>query len=98
MIKQLLENFLEGYYCGECCGCSGDNSVTASCKTVVQNFEKDLLKYYKPMYVLQYDRNYGDDKLCKCGHPYYRHFDTYDDMYPCGCKYCECEEFVPAGE
>ena len=41
-----------------------------------------------------YDPKYGDDRMCKCGHPYYRHFDTYDDMYPCGCKYCGCEHFV----
>jgi hypothetical protein len=35
-----------------------------------------------------YDPNYGDDIPCECGHPYYRHFDTYDDMEPVGCKYC----------
>jgi len=35
-----------------------------------------------------YDPNYGDDKLCKCGHAYYRHFDTYDNMINVGCKYC----------
>ena len=42
-----------------------------------------------------YDTNFGDDKECKCGHQYYRHFDTYDDMYPIGCKYCNgsCETF-----
>ncbi len=41
----------------------------------------------------KYNPNYGDDRKCKCGHPYYRHFDTYDDMYPCGCKYCDCFTF-----
>lgn len=35
-----------------------------------------------------YDPNFGDDRLCKCGHPYYRHFDTYEGMSPVGCKYC----------
>lgn len=42
-----------------------------------------------------YDENYGDKKLCKCGHPYYRHFDTYDDMKNVGCKYCgwQCKGF-----
>jgi hypothetical protein len=35
-----------------------------------------------------YDRMFGDLKLCLCGHPYYRHFDTYEDMSPIGCKYC----------
>jgi len=36
----------------------------------------------------EYDPKFGDDKLCLCGHPYYRHFDTYDHMAPIGCKYC----------
>ena len=39
----------------------------------------------------RYDPNFGDDKLCKCGHKYYRHFDTFEDMRPVGCKYCMCE-------
>lgn len=36
----------------------------------------------------QYDESFGDNKLCECGHPYYRHFDTYDNMSAIGCKYC----------
>lgn len=28
------------------------------------------------------------DKICECGHTYYRHFDTYDYMKAVGCKYC----------
>ncbi len=36
----------------------------------------------------QYDPEFGDDVECLCGHPYYRHFDPYDDMEPVGCKYC----------
>lgn len=36
----------------------------------------------------QYDEQFGDNKLCLCGHPYYRHFDTYDNMSAIGCKYC----------
>ena len=36
----------------------------------------------------QYDENYGDNRTCECGHPYYRHFDTYDHMSAIGCKYC----------
>ena len=41
-----------------------------------------------------YNPAYGDDRVCQCGHPYYRHFDTYEDMRACGCKYCECFTFV----
>ena len=47
-------------------------------------------------YRKQYNPNYGDDKLCKCGHTYYRHFDSYGGMAAVGCKYCCCDEFVPA--
>lgn len=40
-----------------------------------------------------YDVQFGDDKVCSCGHSYYRHFDSHDNMNPCGCKYCSCEDF-----
>ena len=32
----------------------------------------------------EYDPNFGDNKECECGHVYYRHFDTYDNMSPIG--------------
>jgi len=41
----------------------------------------------------KYNPKYGDDRVCKCGHPYYRHFDTYEDMKAVGCKYCSCMDF-----
>lgn len=44
----------------------------------------------------KYNPNYGDDRWCECGHVYYRHFDTYENMYACGCKYCGCQEFKEA--
>lgn len=44
-----------------------------------------------------YDPKFGDNKLCECGHTYERHFDTYADMEPIGCKHCnhytECTGF-----
>jgi hypothetical protein len=40
-----------------------------------------------------YNPEYGDDRTCRCGHPYYRHFDTYEDMATIGCKYCQCGHF-----
>ena len=50
-----------------------------------------------------YDPAFGDERMCECGtkvqsgiHTYYRHFDTYDDMRPVGCKYCGCREFKEA--
>ena len=46
----------------------------------------------------KYNPNYDDDIECKCGHPYYRHFDSYEDMDPCGCKYCQCYVFESLSE
>lgn len=43
---------------------------------------------------LAYNPEYGDHRLCACGHTYDRHFDSYEDMEPVGCKYCGCFEFV----
>jgi len=40
-----------------------------------------------------YNPNYGDDRICKCDHLYYRHFDTYSEMLAVGCKYCSCDTF-----
>lgn len=37
-----------------------------------------------------YDPEFGDYKQCICGHPYHRHFDSYENMLPVGCKYCRC--------
>lgn len=48
-----------------------------------------------------YNPKYGDDRMCVCGHVYYRHFDTYDNMANVGCKYrgsCECEGFCEEPE
>jgi hypothetical protein len=53
-----------------------------------------LLSLLMPEAMRTYDPKFGDDRACQCGHIYYRHFDTYDDMYPIGCKYCECVDFV----
>ena len=44
-------------------------------------------------YIKMYDPSFGNDKVCKCGHPYYRHFDSYDNNAPVGCKYCGCDEW-----
>lgn len=44
-----------------------------------------------------YDPRVGADRVCAredCGHAYYRHFDTYEEMAPVGCKYCPCEAFL----
>ncbi len=48
-------------------------------------FTEDVVKMYDP--------KFGDDKVCVCGHTYYRHFDTHHQMYAIGCKYCHCDQF-----
>lgn len=37
--------------------------------------------------------NRDQQEKCSCSHAYGRHFDSYEDMYPIGCKYCECDTF-----
>jgi hypothetical protein len=58
---------------------------------------RELLKYFdidpNTKIPPPYDVTFGDDKMCKCGHPYYRHFDTYEKMRAVGCKYCQCRDF-----
>lgn len=41
----------------------------------------------------KYNPKYGDSRICKCGHSYDRHFDSYDEMSVVGCKYCDCYLF-----
>jgi hypothetical protein len=46
--------------------------------------------------IRKYNPEYGDDRICQCGHSYYRHFDSYDEMANIGCKYCYCRDFQEA--
>ena len=43
--------------------------------------------------VRSYNPDYGDNRVCKCGHLYERHFDPYENMENVGCKYCGCYDF-----
>lgn len=43
-----------------------------------------------------WNREYDQSAICECGHTYERHFDSYEDMAPVGCKYCLCYEFERA--
>jgi uncharacterized protein YbcC (UPF0753/DUF2309 family) len=74
-------------------------------KDLVKRYEnnqfdiKDTKPYiyeYKVDLTRKYNKEFGDNKECECGHPYYRHFDTYEDMEACGCKYCGCYDFTPS--
>ena len=53
-------------------------------------------KPYLEKTVIVYNPQYGDNRVCKCGHRYYRHFDGYEDNAPVGCKYCPCRTFEEA--
>ena len=55
--------------------------------------EKPYLVEFEVIKREKYNPKYGDERVCECGHSYYRHFDTYDDMNNCGCKYCGCVQF-----
>ena len=58
------------------------------------------MKNDQPPYLTQtitvYNPHYGDERICKCGHPYHRHFDGYEGNAPVGCKYCDCRTFDEA--
>lgn len=73
-------------------------------KKLIAKYESDELTHITPQqpYITtvtvktkyEYNPDFGDDRPCICGHPYYRHFDTYEDMTPVGCKYCQCHTFI----
>ena len=58
--------------------------------------ETPYLETRKVVVERAYNPKYGDDRICICGHPYHRHFDSYEQMSPIGCKYCECRTFQEA--
>lgn len=57
------------------------------------NWLQDRCSEEKPYLNEKYNPQYGDDRICKCGHSYIRHFDSYEDFEPTGCKYCHCDKF-----
>ena len=50
--------------------------------------ETEVITHYR------YNPDYGDSRICTCGHTYDRHFDPYEDNEAVGCKYCGCNDFV----
>ena len=57
--------------------------------------EKPYIADARVIVDLKYNPNYGDHRLCLCGRPYHRHFDSYDAMRNVGCKYCCCFQYLP---
>ena len=66
--------------------------ITKDLKKHLERLESSLSEE-KPYLNGKYNPNYGDDRVCKCGHVYDRHFDPYEEMEPVGCKYCGCSKF-----
>ena len=60
--------------------------------------EKPYIVKKKVVTVIErlYNLKYGDDRICVCGHTYYRHFDGYENNRAVGCKYCQCSDFKEA--
>lgn len=61
-----------------------------------QSTEKPFLVTKKRITITtrRFNPNYGNDRTCKCGHPYHRHFDLYGtepEEEDVGCKYCREE-------
>jgi len=69
-----------GYYCDTC------SERLMCCQCYPPQWRWMPYKYYP---------EFGDNKLCRCGHHYYRHFDPFDDPpnRAVGCKYCDCHIF-----
>ena len=62
---------------------------------------KTLLEQVEIMGDKAYDPDFGDARLCTCGHVYYRHFDPFEGYAPVGCKYCfsdQCIRFTDSGK
>ena len=75
--------------------CSGEISVDylKMEKPYIIETETKIIETYK------YNPNYGDGRICVCGHEYYKHFHPYEDMQTVkmraiNCRHCGCDKFV----
>ena len=60
----------------------------------LQTVEPPYLEEIIVTVVRKWNPKHDQNTLCCCGHPYERHFDSYEGMDPIGCKYCECQSFT----
>ena len=78
---------------------TNDEEVNTQLEYFYGIFSKGQLNSKKKPYLevtvvlRKYNPEYGDNRVCECGHIYERHFDSYDDMRDVGCKYCGCCDF-----
>ena len=50
-------------------------------ENITNNIEQPYIEDINIRKVKRYNPNFGDNKNCKCGHSYYRHFDTYKELF-----------------
>jgi len=48
--------------------------------------EKPYIIKEKVIKIRKYNPDYGNDRICQCGRPYCRHFDTYDNIQSSGAR------------
>lgn len=75
-----------------------DTTTYLNLKRLISDYENNNGEIEQPylldIHILhKYNPKYGDSRVCKCGHQYHRHFDSYEHMDAIGCKYCDCYEF-----
>jgi len=89
---EILQAVIRGGYATES---AGDKvAKTKGRLTWRHEIKERILELAKEIeYGLPYDPDFGDERECACGHDYDRHFDSYEDMLPVGCKYCPCGTF-----
>lgn len=71
---------------------SWDVFVAYSQGLLVERTESPYILRTRSMEI--HNPEFPEGAICNCGHKYYRHFDTHDDMLPVGCKYCLCVKWV----
>lgn len=86
-IESYLDDFESGFGADD--GTEMVRELITEIRRLRSALKKEAPEYLRP----PYDPEAGDHSLCSCGHPYYRHFDSYENMLPVGCKYCPCGEF-----
>lgn len=91
---QSCKERVDGHYCHKMgVQTNSEDVIILSCDEFKPIEEPPYLKKEIITTVYSYNPNYGDNRICECGHTYIRHFDSYENMEPCGCKYCGCYTF-----
>jgi len=66
-----------------------DNTYLSLGSKPSEPYKKGIILSLEKEWNPEYDQN----SICECGHSYYRHFDSYENMDSVGCKYCGCYDF-----